>query len=268
MRSAAHPRRTTALVGALLALLLVGGWVGSSGLRAARSHEVPAPAVAATPSPTQNPTQSPTRAQATEPPRPGRAYPVRDLGPLGDRSRLVTLHGNAELRYGRAPGGATRLHFICTGCDADTWLLARVDGRAAGPGRLDDPTYVTAPLDTATADGAARGSAGQSRLLVKAPATAEWTVTLTPFDEIPVHAAGFDSLGDDVVAVRAPGPLLVSCPGPSRVTVLARASGTAAYAVVSDERPDGGAQEVAPVAGADRRVLAVTCGGRWTLTVP
>jgi len=263
VRSAAHPRRTTALAGALLALLLVGGWVGSSQLRG--PGEVPAPAVVVTPSPAPSPTPSagPTAAQATAP-RPGRAYPVRDLGPLGERSHLVTLRGNAELRYGRAPGGATRLHFICTGCDADTWLSALVDGRAAGPGRLDDPAYATAALDTAPVAGTGRGS----RLLVRAPSTAEWTVTLTPFDEVPVHTAGFDSLGDDVVAVRAPGPLLVTCPGPSRVTVLVRPSRTAAYAVVSDERHDGGPQEVAAVAGADRRVLAVTCGGRWSLAVP
>lgn len=265
MRSAAHPRRTTALVGALLALLLVGGWVGSSHLRGARTGEVPAPAAARSPSP--RPTASPTMPQATAP-RPGRAYPVRDLGPLGDRSRLVTLRGNAELRYGRAPGGATRLHFICTGCGADTWLSTPVGGGAPGPGRLDDPAYATAALDTAPADRVGQGSAGRSRLLVKAPSTAEWTVTLTPFDEVPVHTTGFDTLGDDVVAVRAAGPLLVTCPGPSRVTVLARASGTAPYAVVADERHDGGPREVAPVPGADRRVLAVTCGGRWTLTVP
>lgn len=266
MRSAAHPRRTTALVGALLALLLVGGWVGSARLRDARPGEAPGPVVAQAPS--ASPTPSPAGAQATGPPRPGRAYPVRDLGPLGGRSRIVTLRGNAELRYGRAPGGATRVHFICTGCDADTWLSTPGGAGAAGPGRLDDPAYATAALDTAPTTRAGRGSAGRSRLLVKAPSTAEWTVTLTPFDEVPVHTAGFDSLGDDVVAVRAEGPLLVTCPGPSRLTVLARPSRTAAYAVVSDERHGGGPQEVAPAAGADVRVLVVTCGGRWTLTVP
>ena len=267
MRSAAHPRRTTALVGALLALRLGGGGVGSSRLGSAGTGEVPAPAVVRTPTPTPTRTPSPTATRAAAP-RPGRAYPVHDLGPLGDRSRLVTLRGNAELRYGRASGGATRVHFICTGCDADTWLSTPVDGGSAGPGRLDDPSYATAALDTASADRAGRGSAARSRLLVKALPTAEWTVTLTPFDEVPVHTTGFDSLGDDVVAVGVPGPLLVSCPGPSRVTVLARAPRTAAYAVVSDERHEGGPQEVAPVSGAAVRVLAVTCGGRWSLTVP
>ncbi len=270
MRSAAHPRRTTALVGALLAvLLLVGGWVAAH--PAADRHDRPDPATASSAAPAPAgatpvgpPPSAPVR-PAAAPPRPGAAYPVRELGALADRSRLVTLRGNAELRYLRAPANATRLHFICTGCDADTWLSTRVGGAPGGPGLLPDPVDVTTTLDAPPDTGRAGRT---SRLLVKAPAVAEWTVSLTPFDEVPVHRTSFDTLGDDVVAVRSTDGLVLRCPGPSHVRVLARATPSGEYAVVADERHGAATFPVPRPAGARTLVLAVTCPGRWSVTVP
>src|SRR4051794_8678821 len=111
MSEAAHPRRITVLVGLALALLLavayaVASWsTAEPGPRAGPAPPPPFPTVAA-PTPTRTP----------HTPEQGSAYPVRRLGALSDRSVIVDGHANADLRYRRAPGNGTRVHFICTGC--------------------------------------------------------------------------------------------------------------------------------------------------------
>lgn len=250
--------RTTVLVGLLLGTLLLVGAVVAPVLDG-DDPTVPAPAPAAAtgssvPSPS---TTSPARMV----PRPG-AVPVQRLGRLGERSRIVSGRGGAELRYVRAPRNGTRLHFICTGCDATTRLVGRPSDAVVGGGPPADPTDVTVVLDAAVEPGR------PSRLVVDAPAAAEWTVTLTPFDVVPVHVATFDGLGDDVVAVRARGDLRLTCVGESTVRTLARARGAAEYAVGETVRHPGGTVEVPAPMGTDHVVVVVGCAGRWTLTLP
>ena len=251
-REARRARRSTALSGILLALLLVGGAVLS---RAAGPDDGPA---ATSPVPTRPATSArPTPV----PPRPGPAYAVRDVGALDDRTRIVSGEGDAELRYGRSRAQATRVHLICTGCDADTWLVEVPGGAVPGPGPLADPSDATGVLDAAA-------PGGTSRLLVRAAAGAEWTVTLTPFDAVPVHREGFDGLGEDVVAVRARGEVRLTCSDGPWVRTLARPAGQAEYAVVQTLRADvGGTYPLRVPAGADLLVLQVACTGRWTLTL-
>lgn len=259
------PDRTTGLVGLLLALLLGAAYAVSSasggdpaptpGPGVSRSAPGPGPAPAL-----PTPGGGTPRADV---PRPGVAYPVRKVGPLvADRSVLVNGRGAAELRYRRAAHNGTRLHFICTGCDAGTWLVGLPGGDPVGAGPLADPADVIAALDTV-----APGPA--SSLLVKAPASALWTVTLTPFDAVPVHEQTFGSLGDDVVAVSARSDLQITCGGAASVRTLARPRGAAEYAVVQlRQEDDPGTWPVAAPTGSDLLILTVSCPGRWTLTMP
>ena len=256
-----HPTRTTVLVGLLLALLLAVAYAVTSG--SATEPDPPAatdPRSAPTPLP-PFPTV-PTQAPPTDTPRQGAGYPVRTLGALTDRSVLVNGRGNADLRYRRAPHNGTRLHFICTGCGDDTWLVELPRGNPVAGGALPDPSDVTWAIDTVEL-----GSA--TSLLVKAPAKARWTVTLTPFDSIPVHEVTFGALGDDVVAVRAHADLQIACGGTAFVRTLARASGAEDYTVVQlRQEDDPGTWPVSAPTGSDLMIMMVSCPGRWTVTVP
>lgn len=203
----------------------------------------------------------PTPSASVAPPRQGSGYPVRRLGALSDRSVLANGRGQADLRYSRAPHNGTRLHFICTGCDADTWLVEWPRGAAVGGGPLADPADATWAIDTVQV-----GTA--TSLLVKAPAAARWTVTLTPFDLVPVHEQTFDALGDDVVAVRARADLTIRCGGAAFVRTLARASGESEYGVVQlQQRDDAGTWPVSAPTGTDLMIMMVSCPGRWTVTL-
>jgi hypothetical protein len=255
MSESARPARTTVLVGLLLALLLVvayavSRWAGT----------VPEPA--ATPTATGPP--FPTAPSQTPPPgtpTTGADYPVRKVGALrDDRSLLLNGRGNADLRYRRAPHNGTRLHFICTGCDTDTWLVEQPRGYPVGGGPLRDPADVTWALDTV-------GPGRTTDLLVRAPAGARWTVTLTPFDAIPVHERTFDTLGDDVVAVRSRGDLRLSCGGALFLENLARGTLDVEYVVVEvREQDQPGRWPVAAPTETDLTILMVSCPGRWTIT--
>jgi hypothetical protein len=188
---------------------------------------------------------------------------VRRIGALeADRSVLTNGNGNAELRYRRAEANGTRLHFICTGCDTDTWLVELPRGTPVDGGPLANPADLTWAVDTV-----ALGDA--TSLLVRAPAAASWTVTLTPFDAIPVHEQTFDTLGDDVVAVRARADLQLTCGGASFVRTLARERGATEYDVVQlGQDDDPGTQRVSAPPGSDLLILMVSCPGRWTVTLP
>ena len=170
--------RTTVLLGVLLAVLLVAAYavvsfVGESA-DPGRSRLLGAAGVDPQPFPSVG---TPTPPPDT--PRSGAGYPVRNVGRLmADRSVLVNGRGNADLRYRRAPGNGTRLHFICTGCGRDTWLVEQPRGNPVGGGPLADPADVTWAVDTV-----ALGD--RTSLLVKAASDARWTVTLTPFDAVP-----------------------------------------------------------------------------------
>jgi hypothetical protein len=256
MGEPAHPGRTTVLVGLLLALLLAVAYaVVSLGATPPASQQEPDPLP---PFPTV-PSQTPP----PETPKPGRGYPPRNVGALGtDRSALVNGHGNADLRYRRAPHNGTRLHFICTGCGADTWLVELPRGTPVSGGALPDPADVIWAVDTV-----ALGAA--TSLLVRAPARAQWTVTLTPFDAVPVHEQTFDALGDDVVAVRARADLQLRCGGAAFVRTLARAKNTGDYAVVQLRQEDApGTWPLSAPKGSDLMIMMVSCPGRWTVTVP
>jgi hypothetical protein len=196
-------------------------------------------------------------------PTPGAGYPVRKVGALdADRSVLVNSRGPAELRYRRAAHNGTRLHFICAGCDADTWLVELPGGNPVGGGPLADPADVIWALDTVAA-GTGSG------LLVKAPASALWTVTLTPFDAVPVHEQTFGSLGDDVVAVSARSDLRITCGSASAVRTLSRRSDDGEYAEgAREQRDDPGTFPVPGPLGTDPTILAVSCRGRWSVTFP
>jgi hypothetical protein len=260
-REARRARRSTALSGVLLALLLLGGALVSraagpdDGPTATSPASVPvAPPGAATPSST--PAPGPSVA-----PRPGPAYAVREVGGLGGRTRIVSGRGAAEVRWARTPGQATRFHLICTGCDAGTWLVEWPRGPVPGPGPLPDPSGATGVLDVAA-------PGRTSRLLVRAATGAEWTLTLTPFDAVPVHREGFDGLGEDVVAVRAASGVRLTCADGPRVRTLARPAGRPEYAVVETVHGEGGGTSALRVpAGADLLVLQVGCSGRWTVTL-
>lgn len=259
-----HPRRTTVLVGLLLALLLavtyaVVASVGPPEEVSRVPDPPPTPATAPTPTPTPTETSTPR----TGTPRPGAGYPPRSVGRLvRDRSVLVNGRGDAELRYRRAPRNGTRLHFICTGCGPDTWLVEQPRGAAVGGGALAAPADVTEAVDTVD-------PGDPSSLLVKAPVQARWTVTLTPFDAVPVHEQTFDALGDDVVAVRARTDLEIRCGGAASVRTLARATGADEYDVVQVRRSDDpGTWPVRAPRGSDLMIMVVSCPGRWTVTVP
>ncbi len=256
MSEPGHPTRTTLLVGLLLALLLAVAYavVSFSGSTSA-PRPVPEP-----------PPPFPTVGRQTPPsgtPQRGAAFPVRKVGALDDdRSVLVNGRGNADLRYARAPDNGTRLHFICTGCDADTWLVEQPRGNPVGGGPLAEPADVTWAVDTVDL-------ADTTDLLVQAPAGARWTVTLTPFDAVPVHEQTFDALGDDVVAVRARTDLQVRCGGAVFVRTLARAATADEYRVVElRQEDDPGTWPVDAPKGSDLIIMMVSCPGRWTVTVP
>ena len=125
------PARTTVLLALLLGLLLAVAYavVSSVGQPAEPRPEPSAPSSSA-------PKPFPTVGTPTPPPdtpRSGAGYPVRSVGRLvEDRSVLVNGRGNADLRYRRAPGNGTRLHFICTGCGPDTWLVEQPRGNPVG----------------------------------------------------------------------------------------------------------------------------------------
>ena len=259
MSEPGHPRRTTALVGALLAVLLAVAYAVTS----VTSASAPEPGPVVRPS---APQPFPTVTTPTPPPgapQKGADFPVRRVGALdADRSVLLNGRGNADLRYRRAPHNGTRLHFICTGCDADTWLVEHPRGAPVGGGPLAEPADVTRTLDTVD-------PGGTTSLLVQAPARARWTVTLTPFDAVPVHEVTFDGLGDDVVVVRARADLQVRCGGAASLRTLARATGAEEYAVVQlRHQDDPGTWPVTAPTGTDLLVLTVSCPGRWTVTVP
>lgn len=253
-----HPRRTTVLVGLLLAVLLA---VAYAVVASVGPPSVPRPEPAPLPPLSTTPTPPPTPPPGT--PRSGAGYPLRSVGRLvEDRSVLVNGRGNADLRYRRAPGNGTRLHFICTGCGPDTWLVEQPSGNPVGGGPLADPADVTWAVDTVALGGA-------TDLLVQAPARARWTVTLTPFDAVPVHEQTFDALGDDVVAVRARSDLELRCGGPSFVRTFARVAGEDEYAVVQlRQSDDPGTWRVSAPTGSDLMIMIVSCPGRWTVTVP
>ena len=257
MSDAAHPRRTTVLLGIGLALLLAIAYTVT-----ARTGSVPEPVPV--PAATVAPPPFPTASSQTPPPgtpTTGADYPVRKVGALeDDRSVLLNGRGNADLRYHRAPHNGTRLHFICTGCDAHTWLVEQPRGYPVGGGPLRDPADVTWAVDTV--------ALGRTTdLLVKAPARARWTVTLTPFDAIPVHEQTFDALGDDVVAVRSRGDLRLSCGGALYLENLARGTLDVDYVVVEvREQDQPGRWPVALPTETDLTILMVSCPGRWTIT--
>lgn len=256
MSEPGHTGRTTVLVGLLLSLLLSVAYAITSG-----TGTVPEPAAEPTPLP-----PFPTIPSQTPPPgtpQLGADYPVRKVGALeDDRSVLLNGGGNADLRYRRAAHNGTRLHFICTGCDADTWLVEQPRGSPVGSGRLDDPADVTWAIDTVD-------PGGTTDLLVKAPSGARWTVTLTPFDAVPVHEQTFDALGDDVVAVRARADLQVRCGGAAFVRTLSRPSSAPEYAVVQ-LRQEGaaGTWPISAPTGSTLMIVMVSCPGRWSITVP
>jgi hypothetical protein len=257
MREPARPGRTTVLVGLLLALLLAVAYAITSQLTATSE-----PTVAPTPAPLPPFPTVPSQTPPADTPRPGAGYPSRRLGALTDTSVIVNGRGKAELRYRRAPHNGTRLHFICTGCDADTWLVEEPRGEPVSGGPLPDPADVTWALDTVELGDA-------TSLLVKAPANARWTVTLTPFDVVPVHEVTFDALGDDVVAVRARADLQLTCGGPAFVRTLARKADADEYAVVElRQEDDAGTWPVTAPTGSDLMILMISCPGRWTVTVP
>jgi hypothetical protein len=252
-----RPARTSLLVGLLMALLLAvaSGVVGSVGSPPGPPVQSPRPAP---PAPTR-----PAQAPRTGTPTPGTGYPVRKVGALvADRSVLVNARGAAELRYRRAAHNGTRLHFICTGCDADTWLVELPPGNPVGGGPLTDPADVIWALDTAA-------SGAGSSLLVKAPASALWTVTLTPFDAVPVHEQTFGSLGDDVVAVSARSDLRITCGSASVVRTLSRRSDAGEYAMSALlQEDDPGTFPVPGPLGTGPTIMTVSCRGRWTVTFP
>ncbi len=263
-----RPGRTTALVGVALAVVLVLAYAVVS--RVARTDAPPPlPVVTVAPGPSSAlpapPTPSPTPTAptpATAVPRRGKAYPVRELGALGETSVLASGLGNADLRYRRAPGNGTRVHFICTGCDADTWVVEVPPGAPVAGGPLPDPADATGAVDT---DEPGR----TTDLLVRARGGASWTLTLTPFDLVPLHEQTFDALDDDVVAVRTRGDLRLTCPGPFSARTFARSRGVAEYAVGQVLRHDAGGTVPLPAPrGTDRMLVAVSCPGRWTLALP
>ncbi|MGI3785630.1 MAG: hypothetical protein ACRYG2_33195 [Janthinobacterium lividum] len=250
------PGRTTVLVGLLLALLLAVAYAVVS-FSGTAPEPLPEP-VPSTPLPTV-----PSRTPPPGTPTRGAGYPVRQVGALEkDRSVLVNGRGDADLRYRRAAHNGTRLHFICRGCDADTWLVEQPRGNPVGGGPLAEPADVTWAVDTVD-----RG--GTTDLLVRAPAVARWTVTLTPFDAIPVHEQTFDALGDDVLAVRARSDLQIRCGGAVFVRTLARKAAADEYEVVQlRQEDDPGTWSVTAPTGSDLMILMVSCPGRWTVTVP
>ena len=255
MRAPAHPARTTVLLGLLVALLLAVAYAvtaRTAGLR----DPAPTPTVAPPPFPA-----APVRTPPPGTPALGAGYPVRAVGTLDDdRSVLLNGRGNVDLRYRRAPHNGTRVHFICTGCDDDTWLVEHPRGYPVGGGPLRDPSDVTWAVDTV-------GPGRTTDLLVKAPAQARWTVTLTPFDAIPVHEQTFDTLGDDVVAVRSRGELRLRCEGALFLENLARGVLDVEYVVVEVREEDQpGRWPVAAATETDLTILMVSCPGRWTIT--
>ena len=251
-----RPTRTTVLLGLLLALLLavayaVTAYVGTSPVPTPGPDPLPPFPTVATPTP---PPGTPT---------PGADYPVRKVGALkSDRSVLTNGRGQAELRYRRAAHNGTRLHFICTGCDGDTWLVELPRGNPVGGGPLTDPADVIWAVDTVE-------PGASTSLLVKAPPGALWTVTLTPFDAVPVQEQTFGSLGDDVVAVRTRSDLQLTCGGASFVRTLARSSSDAEYEVGTlQQQDDPGTFPVTGPRGTDLMIMMVSCPGRWTVTFP
>jgi hypothetical protein len=118
---------------------------------------------------------------------------------------------------------------------------------------------VTGALDTVEPGDA-------TSLLVRAPPTAGWTVTLTPFDAVPVHEQTFDGLGEDVVAVRARADLQLTCGGAASVRTLGRGPGAREYTAVQLRQEDQpGRWSVSAPAGDGLLILVVACPGRVTV---
>lgn len=175
---------------------------------------------------------------------------------------ITSGSGTVVLRYARAPHDATRVHVICTGCDAATWLVELSRGQpVAADGPLADPADATGVTDTVD-------PGPHSDLLVRAASGASWTVTLTPFDQIPVHRESFVALDADVVAVRTTADLRLTCGNAFSYRTFARERRGAEYDVVElggDDR--GGTAVLRAASGTDLLVLDVRCPGRWSVAV-
>lgn len=245
---------TNLVVAALAVSLVVLAWVVLSALPPSQddpSTPFPDP-TGWVPTPRTNPTDTPT---------PGKSFPVRSLGQIPAAGVSLSGRGSNELRYVRVPANPTRVVFDCPTCTQKTWLVDLARPHPLGGGPLTDPTHHVDVVDYV--DPAPRNS-----LLVKVPARAAWTLTLTPFDALPIRTADVTDRDTAFVRVRTTQPMTLRCPPRSFVKTFTRPAGTSEYdvnRVISEETDDE--VTVEPPGGTGLVVLLIACDGPWTLTV-
>ncbi len=245
---------TNLVVAALAASLVVLAWVVLSVLPP-RPDEPRAPLPDPTgwvPPPQTNPTDTPT---------PGKDFPVRSLGTIPVGGLSVSGRGSSELRYVRVPANPTRVVFTCPTCTRKTWLVDVARPHPLGGGPLADPTHHVDVVDYTDPE-------PRNSLLVKVPGEASWTLSLTPFDALPVRTATVAEQDTAFVRVRTTRPMTLRCPPRSFVKTFTRPAGADEYdvdRVISEETED--AVTIGPPEGTDLVVLLIACDGPWTLSV-
>lgn len=248
------PMTTNLVVAALAVALVVVAWVVLSVLPP-RQGNPPRPLPDPTgwvPTPRTNPTDTPT---------PGPGFPTRSLGRIPAGGLSVSGRGSSELRYVRVPANPTRVVFDCPACTQKTWLVDVARPHPLGGGPLRDPTHHVDVVDYI--DPGPRNS-----LLVQVRAGAAWTLTLTPFDALPVRTADVVDRDTAFVRVRTTQPMVLRCAPSSFVKTFTRPAGEPEYDVdwvISEDTDDE--VTVRPPEGTDLVVLLIACHGPWTLAV-
>lgn len=243
---------TNLVVAALAVSLVVVAWLTLSVLPPHRDEP-------ATPLPDPTGWAPPPRTNPTDTPTPGADYPVRSLGQIPPAGKTISGRGNAELRYVRVPANANRIVFTCPTCTQKTWLVDVARPHPLGGGPLADPTHHVDVVDYI--DPGPRNS-----LLVKVRTGAAWTLTLTPFDGLPLQTSTVTERDTAVVRVRTTRPMTLRCAPPSFVKTFTRPPGEPEYEVhwvISEDTKDE--VTVEPPEGTDQVVLLISCHGAWTL---
>lgn len=194
-------------------------------------------------------------------PRPGTGYPVRPIGPLAATATTVRGQGQTEVRYARRPSNGTAVHFTCPDCGPDTWLVETSRPWALSGGPLPTPadyTYVTDTVDLTD----------RNSLLVKAPAAAEWTLTLTPFDGLPLHDATVTERDGAVLRLRLTQPAELHCNAAAFAKTFTRPPGQAEYETQLLLQTDGPeTSKISAPRNGDLLVAVIDCPGEWTLVL-
>lgn len=194
-------------------------------------------------------------------PVPGSGYPVRTLGQLPAKATTVTGQGQAEVRYARRPSNGTAVHFTCSGCGPNTWLVETSRPWPLSGGPLPTPTDYTYMADTVDL-------VTKNSILVRADTRAAWTLTLTPFDALPLKSTTVTENGGAVLRLQLTQPAQLQCNGAAWAKTFSRPPGQAEYGVELVMQTDG--PETSKISAPDEGdllVATIDCPGDWTLVL-